>query len=63
MKCSKCDKEMVLRTNKMSGERFWGCPNFPKCKQTASIGDKKSKQGVGWSDYDDLGYFPPDGHY
>ena len=23
---------MVKRTNKSTGDWFWGCPNFPKCK-------------------------------
>lgn len=22
----------VERTNKSTGEKFWGCPNFPSCK-------------------------------
>ncbi len=28
---------MVLRTAKNSGKKFWGCPNFPRCKETIWI--------------------------
>jgi hypothetical protein len=34
-KCPKCGSEMVLRTAKTGanqGERFWGCPNYPRCR-------------------------------
>ena len=37
--CPKCDVPMVLRTAKQgerSGEQFYGCPNYPKCRQTRS---------------------------
>ena len=33
--CPKCGSQMVLRTarqGKYSGENFWGCTAFPKCK-------------------------------
>ena len=33
--CPKCGSEMVLRTAKSGsnqGEKFWGCPNYPKCR-------------------------------
>lgn len=33
--CPKCGTEMVLRTSKNGpnqGEKFWGCPNFPRCR-------------------------------
>lgn len=29
--CPKCGKPMILRTAS-SGQRFWGCSNFPKCR-------------------------------
>lgn len=34
--CPKCEVPMVQRTatkGKNSGQRFWGCPNFPKCRE------------------------------
>jgi restriction system protein len=30
--CPKCDKKMVERTAKEKGNKFWGCANYPKCK-------------------------------
>jgi restriction system protein len=32
--CPKCHKPMVWRTARKGphpGERFWGCPNYPRC--------------------------------
>jgi restriction system protein len=34
-RCPKCDKPMVWRTARKGprpGERFWGCPDYPRCK-------------------------------
>ncbi len=30
--CPKCDKKMVKRVGKEKGNEFWGCSNYPKCK-------------------------------
>ena len=41
--CPKCGGELVLRTAKRgpnAGGRFWGCSNYPKCRQTVPI-DRK----------------------
>ncbi len=35
--CSRCGSEMVLRTNKKTGDGFYGCSNFPKCRRTKKI--------------------------
>ncbi len=38
--CPKCAEAMVLRTaskGKNRGERFYGCPNFPRCRETIQI--------------------------
>lgn len=35
--CPSCDVKMTLRTSskgKNTGEKFWGCVSFPKCRQT-----------------------------
>lgn len=32
--CPDCDAVMVLRTNSITRERFWGCSNFPECHGT-----------------------------
>lgn len=29
--CPACQEPMVRRTNRTSGQRFWGCKNFPRC--------------------------------
>jgi len=34
-RCTKCGSEMVMRAARSSpnqGKRFWGCSNYPKCK-------------------------------
>ena len=36
-KCPKCGSPMVLRTAQKgpnSGNQFWGCSKYPKCKMT-----------------------------
>jgi len=38
--CPKCGAEMILRTAKRganAGNQFWGCSNYPKCRQIVSI--------------------------
>ncbi|MCF3974224.1 NERD domain-containing protein [Paracoccus salsus] len=32
--CPKCGAEMVKRTSRKTGNAFWGCTSFPKCKGT-----------------------------
>lgn len=32
--CPKCGKEMVKRNNGKTGDAFWGCASFPKCRGT-----------------------------
>lgn len=32
MTCDKCGSEMVVRKNKTTGEEFYGCSAFPKCR-------------------------------
>jgi len=38
--CPKCGVEMIRRTagkGKSTGQPFYGCPNYPKCRQTVAI--------------------------
>ena len=35
--CDLCEAQMVKRENKRSGQYFWGCSNFPKCKSTQTL--------------------------
>lgn len=44
--CPKCHQNMVKRTTKNgenSGEIFWGCSFFPKCKETKNVHLKKDR--------------------
>lgn len=38
--CPKCEREMVLRTatkGRGSGQQFWGCSAYPKCRFTMPV--------------------------
>jgi restriction system protein len=35
--CPKCGKEMLKRTNGKTGDAFWGCASFPKCRGTRKV--------------------------
>lgn len=35
--CPECGDDMVKRSNKETGEEFWGCVMFPLCNGTVSI--------------------------
>jgi len=38
--CPKCDIEMVMRTvakGARKGEQFWGCENYPQCRETVRV--------------------------
>ena len=38
--CPKCDVPMVLRTSsrgERTGQQFYGCPNYPKCRETVPV--------------------------
>lgn len=32
--CPDCGGPMVSRANKGTGQRFWGCQDYPKCRGT-----------------------------
>jgi ssDNA-binding Zn-finger/Zn-ribbon topoisomerase 1 len=34
VKCPLCEGPMTSRSNRATGQRFWGCNAFPKCKGT-----------------------------
>ncbi len=36
--CDNCGIQMKLKTSK-DGHQFYGCPNWPKCDETASTED------------------------
>jgi ssDNA-binding Zn-finger/Zn-ribbon topoisomerase 1 len=37
--CPKHDVRMVLRTARQTGEKFWGCPNYPQCREIEKLQD------------------------
>ena len=37
--CPDCSVQMIERTNGSTGEKFFGCPNFPKCRNSEAIED------------------------
>ena len=36
--CRNCNIEMVMRTGR-NGKKFWGCNNFPTCRERQDIGN------------------------
>ena len=32
--CPKCESELLVKTNRMNGTKFWGCSTFPYCMFT-----------------------------
>ena len=32
--CPKCESELIVKTNRMNGTKFWGCSTFPYCMFT-----------------------------
>ena len=35
--CSRCSSEMIIRNNRTTGEKFYGCSSYPRCKNTKQI--------------------------
>lgn len=35
--CPKCGSVMYLKNNKTTGEKFWGCSGYPKCKFSMTL--------------------------
>jgi hypothetical protein len=35
--CSKCNSDMLVRTNRKNAEKFYGCSNYPRCKNTMQV--------------------------
>ncbi len=38
--CSSCGVKMTLRTNKKTSANFWGCINFPRCRQRLQVSQR-----------------------
>jgi restriction system protein len=37
--CPKCGREMQLRANRRTNERFWGCTTYPACRGTRQLAE------------------------
>jgi len=46
MECPKCNSQMVLRSNKTSGDLFWSCSKYPICKETARYVDEEAIEAL-----------------
>ena len=61
-RCPDCDALMVKRTNSQTGDEFFGCSTFPKCRGTRDeegLTSEERREGrdedVGeWDDDDEL---------
>lgn len=38
--CPKCGVPMVIRKSRTATSRFYGCPNFPRCREIAPLGQQ-----------------------
>ncbi len=41
--CPGCGEDMVIRTNRITGEQFYGCSMYPQCDETESIDGNPNK--------------------
>ncbi len=39
-KCRVCGIDMVARLRRSNGNKFWGCKNYPNCKETLNMPKK-----------------------
>jgi len=39
--CNACGKPMIRRTNRQSGNVFWGCSSYPKCSYTEPVNNNE----------------------
>lgn len=39
--CPECGARMALRTNRASGDQFFGCSTFPMCRGTRPIHERR----------------------
>ena len=37
LRCPKCGKMLVIRTNRKDGSKFYGCSSYPKCTYTRNV--------------------------
>jgi ssDNA-binding Zn-finger/Zn-ribbon topoisomerase 1 len=49
-KCPICDGPMQSRANKNTGQRFWGCKAYPKCKGTRNTDGEAPRGEVSFTE-------------
>lgn len=42
--CPECGGPMTSRVNKSSGQRFWGCNDFPRCRGTRDTDGRSASE-------------------
>ena len=35
--CPRCERELIVRTARLTGNQFWGCSDYPRCKFTLKL--------------------------
>ena len=45
-KCPNCGSDMVIRHRRSDDHKFWGCPQYPKCKGARDYVDRTSEVSV-----------------
>ncbi len=57
-RCPSCGGPMVSRQNSKTGQRFWGCTKYPRCKgtrDTDGLSADDRRQAAGLPDHPDDG--------
>ena len=44
VKCPECGGPMTSRANKSTGQRFWGCDDFPTCRGTRDTDGRSARE-------------------
>ena len=43
-RCPECGGKMTSRKNNRTGQRFWGCDDFPKCRGTRNTDGESPRE-------------------
>ncbi len=49
LECPECGEDMVIRKNRKTGERFYGCPMYPQCDGTRPIDEPQKRDYPAWA--------------
>lgn len=53
VKCPTCDGPMTSRKNSATGQRFWGCNDYPRCRGTRNTDGEAHRRDAESSDRED----------